>query len=123
MIFTHGLVLTGATQRTLFVALTATRWTTTAITFWALGSLRTLTTLARRACFTRRTRGVLTWFVIMRPLVRVNSSFGMLFGRHRGCFLLLASANDTFQASFEAAEKGGFLRGVFGSAWGGHKRF
>jgi hypothetical protein len=40
-----------------------------------------------------------------------------------GRFLFLAPTNDAFQASFKAAEKGGFIRGVFGSAWGGHKRF
>jgi hypothetical protein len=127
VIFAHRLVLTGATRRTLVIALTTTRRTTAAITFWTLGSLWTLTALARRAGFTRRTWGVLTRLVVMRTLVSMNSGgmviFRVLFGRHRGRFLLLASANDTFQSGLKAAEKGGFLRGVFGSAWGGHKRF
>ena len=104
MIFAHGFVLTGATQRTLVIALTATRRTTTAITFWTLGPLWTLTALARRACFTRRTWGVLTGLVVMRTLVSMNRGrmvvLRVLFGRHMGCFLLLASANDTFQAVF-----------------------
>jgi hypothetical protein len=63
----------------------------------------------------------------MRTLVRVNGGrvvvFRVIFGRRMRCLLLLASANDTLQTSFKAAEKGGFLRGVFGSAWGGHNRF
>ncbi len=101
MIFAHGFVLTGATRRTLVIALTATRRTTTAITFWTLGSLWTLTALARRAGFTRR---VLAGLVVMRTLMRMNRGrmvvLRVLFGRHMGCFLLLASANDTFQAVF-----------------------
>ena len=127
MIFAHRFVLTRATRRTLVIALTATRWTTATITFWALGSLWTLTALTRWACFTGRTGGVLTGLVVMRTLVSMNHGrmvvLRVLFGRHMGCFLLLVSSNDTFQAGLKAAEKGGFLRGVFGSAWGGHKRF
>jgi hypothetical protein len=75
VIFAHGFVLTGATRRTLVIALTTTRRTTAAITFWTLGSLWTLwtlTALARRACFTGRTGGVLTGLVVVRTLMSMN---------------------------------------------------
>jgi hypothetical protein len=123
VIFTHRLVLTGATRWALVIPLTTSRWTTAAIAFWAFQ------TLAGWAGLTRRTWGVLTGLVLMRTLVRVNGGgtvffrMRLLFGWHMSRFLLLASADDAFQAGFESAEKGGFLRGVFGSAWGGHKRF
>lgn len=65
----------------------------------------------------------------MRTLVGMNGGrmvffrMTMFFGGCMSRFFLFASANDTFQSGFKTAEKGGFLRGVFGSAWGGHKRF
>jgi hypothetical protein len=68
---------------------------------------------------------MLTRFVIMRALVGVDGRrvvrvvFRVIFG----CLLLFASANDAFQAGFEAAEQRGFFRGVVGAAGGGHKRF
>jgi hypothetical protein len=135
-----GLVLTRTTWRTFVIAFPTTRRAAAAITFWTTITFRTvraLTTLTGWAGFTRLaggwlarlTRGLLPGLFVIRALVRVNGGgvvilrVGVLFGRHMGRFLLLASANDTFQAGFKAAEKGGFLRGVFGSAWGGHKRF
>jgi hypothetical protein len=65
----------------------------------------------------------------MLTLVRVNGGRVVVFrvwvpfGSLQGGFFLFASADDAFQASLDAAEKGGFLRGGFGSSWGGHNRF
>jgi len=109
------------TRRTAAVIALTTAWrTTTAITL-----RRALTALTGWAGITWRPRCMLARFVIMGALVGVDRRrvvrvvFRVIFGY----LLLFASADDAFQAGFEAAEQRGFFRGVVGAAGGGHKRF
>jgi hypothetical protein len=110
VIHTFRLVFAGATRWTLVITLTATRRAAAAITLLALWAFRTVTTLTRRAAFTGLTGGVLTRFVLMRTLVRMDRGgvvffrMAMLFGGRMSRFLLFASTNDAFQAGFKAAE-------------------
>jgi hypothetical protein len=117
VVFTLWLVITAVTCGTLTLTATGAVAALITLTWWAVSAFFT----AWRAVSTGL---LLTWGIMRCALVGVQSG-GVFFvlltrcGRRLDAFFLFAE--NSLQAGFEAAEKGFFLRRMFGTAWGGHK--
>jgi hypothetical protein len=135
VVFAGGAFLTRAALASpttgAFATLTTARRAGT--TLWALTTFARWSTAGAVITFFKAGRAFSLWFVlsggVVRTLVGMNGGrmvrmiFRVILGMPPGRFLLLSSTHDTFEPGFQATEQGGFFRGMFGAAGGGHSRF